>query len=52
MTLAEQAVGRPTDARAWHRGARGERLTGWLFGRLPERCFVLTVKTPPGPTTT
>jgi len=35
-TLAEQALGRKTDARAWRKGARGERFTGWLFGRLPE----------------
>jgi len=35
-SLAEQALGHRTDAGAWRRGARGERFTGWLFGRLPE----------------
>jgi Nuclease-related domain len=29
-TLAEQALGHKTDARAWRKGARGERFTGWL----------------------
>jgi hypothetical protein len=35
-SLAARALGKRTDERAWRKGARGERFSGWLLGRLPE----------------
>jgi hypothetical protein len=34
-SLAARALGKRTDERAWRKGARGERVSGWLLGRLP-----------------
>jgi hypothetical protein len=39
-SLAARALGKRTDERAWRMGARGERVSRWLLGRLPSRWHV------------
>jgi hypothetical protein len=34
-SLADRALGKRSDERAWSKGARGERLSGFMLGRLP-----------------
>ena len=36
QTRIDRLLRRRTDERAWRKGANGERVTGWLLGRLPD----------------
>lgn len=35
-SLLDRVLARTTDERAWRKGARGERFSGWLLDRLPQ----------------
>jgi hypothetical protein len=40
LTRLARVLGLHTDERAWRRGAKGERITGWWLGGLPDGWYV------------